>query len=70
MQNQRLTEANILGYRLDRIDGENRRNVRYEVLGPDRKDVIGHFADRTSAERFIVQREMDMMRSLPRNPAY
>jgi hypothetical protein len=70
MQNQRLTEANILGYRLERIDGENQRNVRYEVLGPDRDDVIGRFSDRTSAERFIVQREMGMIRSMPRNPAY
>lgn len=70
MQNQRLTEANILGYQLDRINGESARHVEYEVLGPENGDVIGRFHDRTSAERFIVQREMDMSRALPRNPVY
>lgn len=67
---QRLTEANILGYQLDRIDGGKTPDVRYEVLGPENGGVIGSFTDRISAERFIVQREMGMTRSLPRNPAY
>ena len=70
MQIQRLTEANILGYQLDRIGGDKTRNVRYEVLGPENGGVIGSFSDRVSAERFIVQCEMGMARGLPRNPAY
>ena len=70
MHNQRLTEANIFGYRLDRIDEVNRQSSRYEVLGPNDSGVIASFPDRPSAERFILMRELRTSGIRPRNPAY
>jgi hypothetical protein len=70
MQNHRQTEANILGYRLDRIEVSDRQTLCYEVLGPENGSVIASFLDRPSAERFIVLRELRNISIRPRNPAY
>ncbi len=70
MQTQRQTEANILGYRLDRIEADLPEAIHYEVSGPDNGAVIARFPDRLSAERFIVMRELRQISIRPRNPAY
>lgn len=70
MQNHRQTEANILGYRLDRVEAMDRQACCYEVLGPENGGVIASFLDRPSAEKFIVMRELDSISMRPRNPAY
>jgi hypothetical protein len=70
MQSQRQIEANILGYRLDRIQHEPTHDLHYEVSAPDNGKVIASFPDRQSAERFIVMRELDHIAMRPRNPAY
>lgn len=70
MQIQRLTEANILGYQLNRIENGDASSPRYEVLGPENAVVLASFRDRPSAEQFIVTRELSSIRILPRNPAY
>jgi hypothetical protein len=70
MQNQRLTEANILGYRIDRIEQAARATSHYEVLGPDNDAVLASFLDRPSAEQFIVMRELRSIELRPRNPVY
>ena len=67
---QRQTEANILGYRLDRIEGTHARSLCYEVHGPDDGSVIASFPDRSAAERFIVTRELDSIRMQRGTPAY
>jgi hypothetical protein len=70
MQSQRQTEANILGYRLDRIRHEPSHDLHYEVSAPDNGSVIASFLDRHSAEQFIVMRELSHIAMRPRNPAY
>lgn len=70
MPNQRLTEATLFGYQLDRVDGTSTQFPRYEVLGPDSRDVIASFPDRPSAEKFILMRELNVAGARLRNPAY
>ena len=70
MEDKRRTEANILGYQLDRVEGNDHWTSRYEVLGPDSGDVIASFPDRPSAERFILMRELNSSGAQYRNPAY
>jgi len=70
MQQQNRTEANILGYRLDRIDDAHARSPRYEVRGPEDGSVIASFPDRPAAERYIVTRELDSIRLRRGTPAY
>ena len=70
MQSRRHTEANILGYRLDRIESQPAEAIRYEVTSPDNGIVLAHFPDRPSAERFIVMRELRQISTRPRNPAF
>ncbi|MEP6882965.1 MAG: hypothetical protein ABI866_13280 [Dokdonella sp.] len=70
MQTHRQTEANILGYRLDRIEDGLPETVHYEVSAPDSEMAIASFFDRPSAEQFIVLRELRTVAARPRNPAY
>lgn len=70
MQNHRHTEANILGYRLDRIADDRPDSIHYEVTSPDDGTVLARFHDRPSAELFIVTRELRHISIRPRNPAY
>lgn len=70
MHSHRQTEANILGYRLDRIEAVLSDRVRYEVGSPENGSIIGRFPDRQAAERFIVMRELRQISIRPRNPAY
>ena len=70
MQTERLTEANILGYQLDRVENGDSNSPRYEVLGPENAVVLASFRDRPSAEQYIVMRELSSIRILPRNPVY
>lgn len=70
MQTHRQTEANILGYRLDRIENSLPETLRYEVSAPDSGMAIASFLDRPSAEQFIVLRELRTIATRPRNPAY
>lgn len=70
MQTSRQTEANILGYRLDRIEAALPDTLHYEVSTPDDGTAIASFLDRPSAERFIVLRELRTIATRPRNPAY
>ncbi len=70
MYSHRQTEANILGYRLDRIEGGLPDSLRYEVSAPDSGMAIASFFDRPSAEQFIVLRELRTIATRPRNPAY
>lgn len=70
MPTQRLTEANILGYQLDRIVEFGRSLARYEVRGPESGKVLASFVDRPSAEHFIVMRELGQLNRRVRTPAY
>ena len=66
MQEQRKTEVNVLGYRIERVqilDDHGRLAVRrYEVLGPESDTLLGSFAHRAEAEREIVARELGAWR--------
>jgi hypothetical protein len=70
MHANRRTEANILGYQLDRVEAGSEWAPRYEVLGPENGDVIASFPDRPSAERFILMRELHGCTAGIRHPAY
>ncbi|MGB0133536.1 hypothetical protein [Dokdonella sp.] len=70
MHAQRLTEANILGYQLDRIMENGRAVHHYEVRGPETGSAIASFADRHSAEQFIVMRELGRLPGRGGTPAY
>lgn len=70
MQKHRQTEANILGYRLDRVEAGDCDCPCYEVMGPDNGRVIASFLDRPSAEKFIVLRELGSISMRRPNPAY
>ncbi|MEO7013991.1 MAG: hypothetical protein ABI127_06730 [Dokdonella sp.] len=70
MHNQRHTEANILGYRLDRIEADHPEKTHYEVTCPENGNIIARFRDRPAAERFIVTRELRHISVRPSNPAY
>jgi hypothetical protein len=68
----RHTEVNVLGYRIDRVrssyvlpeltgttvDREANSDGWHEVLSPGSDDVLGRFATRADAERYIVEREL------------
>jgi hypothetical protein len=70
MPTNRLTEANILGYQLDRILELGRSIPHYEVRGPDAGAAIASFIDRPSAEQFIVMRELGQLPRRAGTPAY
>ncbi len=70
MQHHRHTEANILGYRLDRIEESQTQASRYEVCSPEDGALIARFENRPEAERFIVLRELRTVAMRPRNPVY
>ena len=70
MPTQRLTEANILGYHLDRIVELGRTMPHYEVCGPESGAPLASFIDRPSAEQFIVMRELGQLHRRTRTPAY
>jgi hypothetical protein len=67
MRDQRHTEVNVLGYRIERVqqfdDCCDVAAQWYEVLAPESGTLLGTFAHRAEAERDIVTRELD---ALPR----
>lgn len=72
MRNQRHTEVNVLGYRIERLQAfDDHGGIAaqwYEVLAPESDALLGSFAHRAEAEREIITREL---RALPRSsPAY
>lgn len=70
MRNQRHTEVNVLGYRIERIRQFDEQGIAtsqwYEVLAPESDIVLGSFAQRAEAEREIIARELG---ALPRPAA-
>ncbi|MFI4969928.1 MAG: hypothetical protein ACHP7D_06960 [Lysobacterales bacterium] len=70
MRDQRHTEVNVLGYRIQRVmafkDSGELAARWYEVLAPESGTLLGTFAQRAEAEREIVSREL---RALPRTVA-
>jgi hypothetical protein len=70
MPSQRQTEANILGYQLDRILELGRAAPHYEVRGPKSDAAIASFMDRRSAEQFIVMCELGQLPRRSGTPAY
>jgi hypothetical protein len=70
MRDQRHTEVNVLGYRIERVQKlDERGDVAtqwYEVLAPDSGAILGAFAHRAEAERHVITRELD---ALPRAAA-
>jgi len=70
MQEHRLTETNILGYRIDRIARDLADACCYEVIGPEDGSVLAIFSDRPAAEKFVVMRELRSTEMRPRSPAY
>ena len=62
MNNKRLTEVNVLGYRIERVQKiDDRGDIAahwYEVLAPESTRVLGTFAHRAEAEREIITREL------------
>ncbi|MBA8888710.1 hypothetical protein FHW12_002946 [Dokdonella fugitiva] len=62
MSDQRHTEVNVLGYRVERVRTfDERGDVAaqwYEVLAPHSQALLGTFAHRAEAERDIVTREL------------
>lgn len=70
MSCQRLTETNVLGYRIDRIEATATSGTRYEVLVADDGILLAQFEDRSAAEKFIVMRELRSIELRPRVPAY
>ena len=67
MRDQRQTEVNVLGYRIERVrqfdDSGDIATQWYEVLAPESHALLGAFAHRAEAERDIITRELD---ALPR----
>ena len=70
MPAQRLTEANILGYKLDRIVELGSAVPHYEVRGPETGSALASFSDRHSAEQFIVMCELGKLPGRTGTPAY
>ena len=70
MRDQRHTEVNVLGYKIERVrqmdDCGDVATQWYEVLAPESSALLGSFAHRAEAERHIVHRELD---ALPRAAA-
>jgi len=62
MRDQRHTEVNVLGYRIERVRTLDERGdiaaQWYEVLAPESQALLGSFAHRAEAERDIVSREL------------
>jgi hypothetical protein len=80
----RHTEVNVLGYRIDRVrssyvlpeltgttvECEANFDGWHEVLSPESDDVLGRFATRADAERYIIDRELANARlAVERNAA-
>jgi len=67
---ERNTEVNVLGYRIDHVRAARHDEMIasrgpgtgigdwHEVLSPTTHDVLGRFASRAEAERYIVEREL------------
>lgn len=68
MQQQRLTEVHVLGYRIDRIVHDSPRSERFEVVSPEGQDALASFSDRPAAENFIVMRELRAIELRPNQP--
>lgn len=66
MKEQRKTEVNVLGYRIESVqilDGRGQPATRrYDVLGPESNTLLGSFAHRAEAEHEIVTRELNQWR--------
>jgi len=62
MRDQRHTEVNVLGYRIERVlTLDERGDIStqwYEVLAPESQTLLGSFAHRAEAEREIISREL------------
>ena len=62
MRDQRRTEVNVLGYRIECVRSFDERGEItaqwYEVLAPGSQALLGTFAHRAEAERDIVMREL------------
>lgn len=62
MRQQRHTEVNVLGYRIERVrtfdECGDVAAQWYEVLAPESHALLGTFAHRAEAERDIVTREL------------
>ncbi|MGH8173611.1 MAG: hypothetical protein ACREPX_10705 [Rhodanobacteraceae bacterium] len=80
----RHTEVNVLGYRIDRvrssyflpelagttIEHEANSDGWHEVLSPENGGLLGRFATRADAERYIIDRELANARvAVERNAA-
>lgn len=63
MRDRRLIEANVLGYRIERVSAFDERGdiaaQWYEVFAPETGALLGCFAQRSVAERDIVARELN-----------
>ena len=68
MQQQRRTEANVLGYRIDRIVLDSPASERFEVVSPEGDHTLASFSDRPAAENFIVMRELRAIELRPSQP--
>ncbi len=66
MHEQRKTEVNVLGYRIEYVQILDDRGElamrRYDVLGPQSNTLLGSFAHRAEAEHEIVTRELSEWR--------
>jgi hypothetical protein len=62
MRDQRHTEVNVLGYRIELVRTlDDRGDIaaqRYEVLAPESQVLLGSFTHRAEAEREIISREL------------
>jgi len=62
MRDQRQTEVNVLGYRIERVQTfDTRGDIAaqwYEVLAPETQTLLGSFVHRAEAERDIITREL------------
>lgn len=70
MPAQRHTEVAILGYRIDRIVKLATDDPRFEVIGPERDELLAVFRDRRAAEQFVLQCELRSLALRPRHPAW
>lgn len=72
MRSLRTLETCVLGYTIDRVDERDHlgaiRATWYEVLCPERGNVLGSCANRADAERVVIRRELELARrALPLN---
>jgi hypothetical protein len=65
MRDQRHTEVNVLGYRIERVQRFNEEGdiavQWYEVLAPDSHALLASFAHRAEAERDVIARELALL---------